>query len=228
MVFQTERDIARKKIEETKSAIAEASGDKGANSVITAASNARLKALEEEIKQILLTSTGKDAQITPANKKRIEEIYATMEDIKTANTGKIQDPGMLTRFYRGTRDQLKESTRPISVARNVALAGGLMVGLHLLTMLTCVALPWSLGAVAGGAILYGIFKLTSFLCRKAYEAYNDSPGSRMDAAAVRAGLVGGGMSPAGSTPGNPQIVIHNQSGKSSQKEAPSEQNKFSL
>ncbi len=177
------------KVNETRGAIEANSTN---NSQVSQASQALLDELEKEIKDIWETKDG-DARksITNAQKKRIAEIYERLDNIKTANDGIAANPGFLTSLYRGVRDQINESTRPMSLARNAALLVGCYAIGTLIMGAALVSFPLSLGAMAAGAVVFGIFKLGSMIARRVWDSCKTSE-ERMDArkaaAAAKEGL----------------------------------------
>ena len=177
------------KVNETRRAI-EANSTK--NSQVSQASQALLDELEKEIKDIWETKDGAARKsITNAQKKRIDEIYERLDNIKTANDGEAANPGFLTSLYRGVRDQINESTRPMSLARNAALLVGCYAIGTLIMGAALVSFPLSLGAMAAGAVVFGIFKLGSMLARWVWDkckTHEERIEARKAAAAAKEGL----------------------------------------
>lgn len=205
MIYKSERDKAKEMVADVKKAIAEGKGGPGL--AITEASNARIAELEEELAKLLVNKQGGNATVTPATKKKMENIFKQMEDIITANSGDLPARSL----FQNISAQLKESSRPWSIAKNAAGFAVCVVGVKLLTAFALVAMPWSLGALAAGAVLFGVFKLCSYVAKGLWNKWNDSPGARMDAAAERAGLKSDGpkLLPSGATP---SVVVNNIQG----------------
>ncbi len=207
--FDSKEVIA--KVNATRAAIAANSS----NTQVSQASQALLDELEKEIKDIWETKDG-DARksITNAQKKRIAEIYERLDNIKTANDGKASSPGFLTSLYRGVRDQINESTRPMSLARNAALLVGCYAIGTLIMGAALVSFPLSLGAMAAGAVVFGIFKLGSMLARGVWDScktHEERVNARMDAAVAKAGIT---MSQTGATPSGSVPVVQTDSSSS--------------
>ena len=181
-------DEVTTKVNATRDAI----GDNTNNSQVSKASQALLDELEKEIKDIWETKDGRARKsITNAQKKRIAEIYERLDNIKTANDGEAANPGFLTSLYRGVRDQINESTRPMSLARNAALLVGCYAIGTLIMGAALVSLPLSLGAMAAGAVVFGIFKLGSMIARGVWDSCKtpeERKNARMDAAVAKAGI----------------------------------------
>ena len=181
-------DEVTTKVNATRDAI----GDNTNNSQVSKASQALLDELEKEIKDIWETKDGRARKsITNAQKKRIAEIYERLDNIKTANDGEAANPGFLTSLYRGVRDQINESTRPMSLARNAALLVGCYAIGTLIMGAALVSFPLSLGAMAAGAVVFGIFKLGSMLARWVWDkckTHEERIEARKAAAAAKEGL----------------------------------------
>ena len=202
-------DEVTTKVNATRDAI----GANTNNSQVSKASQALLDELEKEIKDIWETKDGRARKsITNAQKKRIAEIYERLDNIKTANDGEAANPGFLTSLYRGVRDQINESTRPMSLARNAALLVGCYAIGTLIMGAALVSFPLSLGAMAAGAVVFGIFKLGSMLARGVRDSCKtpaERVNARMDAAVAKAGIL---MSQTGATPpGSAPVVQTNSS-----------------
>ena len=197
----------RKKLGETQEAINENS-----NKQVSAASRLLLFELNKEIESILRTGGGGVRKsITNAQKKRIAEIYERLDNIKKANDGKAANPGFLTSLYRGVRDQINESTRPMSLARNAALLVGCYAIGTLIMGAALVSFPLSLGAMAAGAVVFGIFKLGSMIARGVWDKCKTPEkrvNARMDAAVAKAGIT---MSQTGATPSGSVPVVQTDS-----------------
>ena len=200
------------KVNETRRAI-EANNTN--NSQVSQASQALLDELEKEIKDIWETKDGGARKsITNAQKKRIAEIYERLDNIKTANDGKAANPGFLTSLYRGVRDQINESTRPMSLARNAALLVGCYAIGTLIMGAALVSFPLSLGAMAAGAVVFGIFKLGSMIARGVWDKCKtpeERVNASMDAAVAKAGIT---MSQTGATPSGSVPVVQTDSSSS--------------
>ena len=151
---------------------------------------------------------------TSAEKKQIAAIYERLDNIKTANDGKAANPGFLTSLYRGVRDQINESTRPMSLARNAALLVGCYAIGTLIMGAALVSFPLSLGAMAAGAVVFGIFKLGSMIARGVLDScktHEERVNARMDAAVAKAGIP---MSQTGATPSGSAPVVQTNSSSS--------------
>ncbi len=182
-------DEVLQKLRATQKAI---SANSNSNKQVSDASQGLLDELYKEIQGILETNGSQvRTSITNAQKKRIAEIYERLDNIKTANDGIAANPGFLTSLYRGVRDQINESTRAMSLARNAALLVGCYAIGTLIMGAALVSLPLSLGAMAAGAVVFGIFKLGSMIARGVWDSCK-TPEERMEArkaaAAAKEGL----------------------------------------
>ncbi|MEI6094432.1 MAG: hypothetical protein WCR08_03030, partial [Gammaproteobacteria bacterium] len=201
-----EKTKAHGKIEATQNAINESINGK----VVSEASQKLFDELKNQLNTILDKPAG---ERTSAEKKQIAKIYERLDNIKTANDG-AANPRFLTSLYRGVRDQINESTRPMSLARNAALLVGCYAIGTLIMGAALVSFPLSLGAMAAGAVVFGIFKLGSMLARGVLDSsktHEERVNARMDAAVAKAGIP---MSQTGATPSGGVPVVQTNSSSS--------------
>ena len=205
-------DEVLQKLRATQKAI---SANSNSNKQVSDASQGLLDELYKEIQGILETNGSQvRTSITNAQKKRIAEIYERLDNIKTANDGIAANPGFLTSLYRGVRDQINESTRAMSLARNAALLVGCYAIGTLIMGAALVSFPLSLGAMAAGAVVFGIFKLGSMIARGVLDSCKtpeERVNARMDAAVAKAGIP---MSQTGATPSGSAPVVQTNSSSS--------------